>query len=69
MWIACKDKMPESGDVVLTYCAPNSLFPAVGTWWEGEGAIAAHWTINNRYWKKEDVSAWQPLPAPPSQEK
>lgn len=69
-WIACKDKMPEYGETVLAYQANEDMEIVMAELWGDE-----YW----RWYSYEDRSTnkssrnwfthWQPLPAPPSQEK
>lgn len=68
MWIACKDKMPEDCHRVLL-CQPDLSgyeWVLFGHW----QAASSAWNIQGTGLRPYDsVTHWQPLPAPPSQEK
>ena len=70
-WISVKDRLPESGDVCLTYSPkgkmrvaeaflpsslPNSKYDPMECWWQTHGGGGPRFVA---------VTHWMPLPEPP----
>lgn len=67
-WIACKDRMPEDGELVLFATIPLSgMLPIIllgkhdTSTKDGKG----HWLTGISGFKDSEVGWWTPLPNPP----
>lgn len=59
-WIKCSDRMPEGGSEVLCFGLGVDLW--IGSYEDGS------WDDDDYFYRLEDITHWQPLPAPPKGE-
>lgn len=60
-WIPCSERLPEDGELVLTY--KNKRFEVQEYEKRRNGWISGGW-----FWSFGTVTHWQPLPEPPEKE-
>jgi hypothetical protein len=56
-WISVKDRLPEDGDVVVTYSVPNRRISHCE-------CLKSYVTQYGNY---AEITHWMPLPAPPNE--
>lgn len=71
-WIPCSERMPETGDWVLTYSPTDGMWPYRWTEFYGRGRngsktwVDQHGDDSSSYGIEDyDITHWMPLPVKP----